>query len=143
VAHSTATPFSGSNPHLAWVLAALWAVLCWALLTTPPPPPGALPSWLPLPAALALPGVDKLGHGALFLVQALLVHRALLARSRWRGWRPLAAAVVLAAAWGAATELRQAWVPGREADAFDLLADVAGSSLYAVARAISRRTRGS
>jgi hypothetical protein len=44
----------------------------------------------------------------------------------------LAAAVLLAALLGGATELRQAWVPGREADPFDLLADVAGSVLYAV-----------
>jgi VanZ family protein len=40
---------------------------------------------------------------------------------------------------GAATELRQWAVPGREAELADLLADAAGAAAYAVALPLSRR----
>ena len=106
------------------VLAAAWAALIWALLTTPVPPQ-VPPSWLP---GALLPVQDKLGHAGIFFVQAGLLQRAL--RRRLGGRRALLAALVACLLLGAATELRQRWVPHREGDLLDLLADLAGATLY-------------
>jgi hypothetical protein len=130
--------------RLAAVAAAAWAALTLVLLATPPPPPSSLPEWLPVSLA-ALPGADKLGHAALFLVQASWLHVALAGAAASTGSaaarRPLLLAVALTVAWGAVTEAIQRWVPGREADLADLVADVAGASLYAAAWPLIRRWR--
>jgi VanZ family protein len=124
---------SRSARRRSWaVLASLWAVLVWLVLTWPPPPSAPdLRDWLLWPLALV---ADKLGHAALFLVQALLLHRALRAEGRPApGGRALTAAVALALLYGGATELRQRDVEGREADPWDFAADAAGAIGYAVA----------
>ena len=95
---------------------------------------------MPVIALVELPAADKLGHAALFFVQAWLLHRALLAQ---RGAGRWALPVVLAAAvaWGAITELAQRWVPGRDADVLDLVADVAGALGWGGLEWLSRRRR--
>lgn len=126
---------SGRRPSWA-VLASLWAVLVWMLLTWPPPPSAPdLGDWLLWPLARV---ADKLGHAALFLVQTLLLHRALHAEGRSAGGRALAAAVALAILYGGVTELRQRGVERREADPWDFAADDAGALGYAVALRRSR-----
>ena len=122
----------------SWVvLATLWAVLVWILLTWPPPPSAPdLGDWLLWPLALV---ADKLGHAALFLVQTLLLHRALRAEGRpAAGGRALTAAVALALLYGGGTELRQRGVERRDADPWDFAADAAGALGYAVALRPSR-----
>lgn len=129
------------NRSFAWALALAWAASTWFLLVTPPPPPEGLPAWLPWDGLVALPGIDKAVHAALFFVQAALVGRALPARSATgRRWA-LFASVLAATAWGAATELSQRRVPGRDADPLDLLADFAGALAYAATAAFRRRWR--
>ena len=131
----------GSERRTRWrALAALWAVLVWVLLTWPPPPSAPdLGDWLLWPLARA---ADKLGHAALFLMQALLLHRALRAGGRSSGGgAALAAAVALAILYGGVTELRQRGVERRDADAWDFAADSAGALGYAVALRRSDRRR--
>jgi len=79
----------------------------------------------PLPetvAPLVWPGADKLYHAAQY---------GLLALFGLQAWKPRARAAwlgVLLACWcyGLADEWHQSWVPGREADGLDWLADGAG-----------------
>ena len=107
------------------------------LLATPPPP--GLPALLPALPPLLRPFPDKLGHAALFLVQALLLHRALSpARGARRvEARALAATALVTVAFGGLTEVAQLVVPGRDADLVDLLADGLGVAGYVLWR--SRR----
>ena len=139
---SRRAPGGRSERRSRWVvLAALWAVLVWLLLTWAPPPSAPdLGDWLLWP--LARVG-DKLGHAALFLVQTLLVHRAVRAEGRSAGGgRALAAAVALSILYGGATELRQRGVERRDADPWDFAADAAGALGYAVTRRRSGPRQG-
>jgi len=77
---------------------------------------------------------DKLLHAAAYGLFAGLVLRALWAEEG----TPAPAGVLvlgaaLAAAYGAADELHQRFVPGRSCDLFDWMADGAGATLAAVA----------
>jgi VanZ family protein len=119
-----------------WTLAAAaWALLVWWLLTFRLP--AALPvavDWLP---TTLLPWQDKLAHAGLFFVQALLVERA--AVERLLPGRAFLLAIAVCAALGAATELRQRHVAGRDADAGDFAADVIGALAAAVTRSLRAR----
>jgi VanZ family protein len=108
------------------------------LLTWPLPP--AVPALAGRLPALLEPTADKVAHAVLFLVQALLLHRG-LRRERDAGGGVLLLAVVLALTYGAATELRQRGVAGRDADAADLAANAAGSLAYASWSLASSRRR--
>jgi VanZ family protein len=77
---------------------------------------------------------DKAVHGAAFAVLTLLLFRTLGA-SRW------AIAAALAVCIGIADELHQAFLPGRNADAMDLMADAAGAALMALALRRSEKAR--
>ena len=129
---------TGAVRHLSpagWALLAFaWAALVWWLLTAEAlAAPPLVVDWVP-PAIRAWP--DKVGHAALFLVQAWLVARA--ARERLGVPRALLLALSLCVALGAATELRQRRVPGRDADVVDLGADLVGAG---AALPFSRRRR--
>lgn len=75
-----------------------------------------LPQWLP---------ADKVAHGLLFGVQALLI----AAPIRQRNLRVVTLAWVLAVVWGAADEVHQLWVPGRTSDPWDWFADGLGAAI--------------
>jgi VanZ family protein len=77
------------------------------LAFTPNPPPQADTGW------------DKANHGLAFFTMGLAAARA------WpgRGFARIAAALL---AYGLLIEFVQAFVPGRSADAADVLADAAG-----------------
>ena len=93
---------------------------------------------------------DKQAHALTYALLAGLTLRA-LAGGRWRGvWagRALVAALV-AILYGASDEWHQSFVPGRHAEASDLLADALGASAAAgtlwawgIIRRFSRRARG-
>ena len=81
------------------------------------------------------PGSDKVGHVALFFVESWVLHRALhwfpvvgSSSSAFSPWL-WAAGVALVLAVG--TEWVQHWIPGRDGDGLDLLADTLGIGLYA------------
>jgi hypothetical protein len=69
---------------------------------------------------------DKLAHAFTFGVLALLWSGVFRARRPWL-------VLVLAALTGACDEVHQIWLPGRTADVFDFLADVAGAGMVLAA----------
>ncbi len=87
----------------------------------------------PLPPQIS----DKQGHSFGYAWLGLLMLRAVSHGRRERvTWRTLAIAVVLTTLYGVTDELHQWFVPGREADAHDVLADgvgavIGGGSLWA------------
>ncbi|KZE33888.1 hypothetical protein AVW16_07445 [Crenobacter luteus] len=101
-------PFSHRTGYAAAAFA-WWALTVWLLLK-PASPPGAIPH------------LDKLGHAALFAVQAPLLFAA-------TGWRPARVWLALAA-WALGSEALQGWLTSdRSPEALDALADLAGASL--------------
>jgi VanZ family protein len=85
-------------------------------------------SRLPQPE-LPLAGLDKLQHA---LAYALLGAAAQAACGVRRGEGSILPAVILVVAYAVFDELHQARVPGRDASAFDALADFGGAVLGAV-----------
>ncbi len=77
---------------------------------------------------------DKLLHLVVYAGLGVVLVRALS-----RGWkRPVTArlavqAAVVATLYGASDEIHQAFVPGREVEALDVVADAAGATLPALA----------
>lgn len=91
-----------------------WAALLFALSSLPG---GRVPT-----SPLSFPGDDKVVHAGVYAVLGGLL-RVATGRT--------GAAVTLAAAYGASDEFHQSFVPGRDADVLDWLADVAGAVLGA------------
>ncbi len=74
-----------------------------------------------------LPGADKLGHAALFFGQAWLLERSF--RSLRGLPRPGALALAAAVAYGGLLEIYQSFLPARDPDWLDALANAAGAAL--------------
>lgn len=117
----------------ARIAAATWGVFLIALTSWPSPPK--------VPIVSAIPEFDLFAHAWLYAVEGFLLYRAVA----WPG-RPAfsllrAFAVVGSlAVWGSADEIHQAWIPGREMEGKDLMADIGGAAVgAAVASAISGR----
>lgn len=73
---------------------------------------------------------DKVLHGIEFGILAVLCYRAFrYAAGPWASRQALILAVVTAIAYGLTDEIHQAFVPLREADAMDLMADGLGAVL--------------
>lgn len=75
---------------------------------------------------------DKTAHASEFAVLGLLMARA-LAGPRWLSipFRVVLVAVVLVALYGVADEFHQLFVPGRDFDPRDMMADALGASASA------------
>ena len=86
----------------------------------------------PGPSLPPVRNVDKVLHAGAYALLAGLWAWA-LARGRLRdaSWRTLLAAWAIASAYGATDELHQLFVPGRQADVFDLAADAIGAAAAA------------
>ena len=78
----------------------------------------------PVVAGLGFNGGDKVAH---FSVYGLL--GTLLCRALRPGWRGAVLALVIASFFGATDEWHQSFVPGRDADVMDWLADTSGAAL--------------
>lgn len=78
------------------------------------------------------PGADKWAHAITYATLAAAWLRA-LAGGRWEGVTAgrVAWAAIAAVAYGVTDEWHQAFVPGRSADAIDLVADAVGAGLAA------------
>jgi VanZ family protein len=116
---------------LAWAPALAYMALIWWL--------SSVPITLPLPS---IPWRDKLAHAIEYFVLGLLVARAV--RGTWpllATARGLLLAALITAAWGYVDEVHQAFVPGRDANAADLLADTIGALLAALLYAAVLRFR--
>lgn len=93
----------------------------------------------PVPAGVAR--FDKVAHFAMYAVLGALVARALAGRRA--ALAGLLAAVAIAAAFGAADEWHQQFIPGRSMDLVDWTADSSGAlvgATLAVLAAGRRRT---
>ena len=101
----------------------------------------SLPLTLPLPS---IPMRDKIVHAIEYGILGLLCARALC--TGFPGLRPrhaLLAAALITALFGYLDELHQAFVPGRDASVYDLMADAVGAGLGVLAYALlDRRKRG-
>jgi VanZ family protein len=115
----TAAPRPLLRVALAWGPALAYMALIWWL--------SSVPITLPLPS---IPWRDKLAHAVEYFILGLLVARAVR-----RSWpllataRALLLAALITAGWGYVDEVHQAFVPGRDANAGDLLADTVGALL--------------
>lgn len=91
----------------------------------------------------AVPGrFGTFGHFILYAVLGVLYLLA-LPRS-WRGWASVAAAVLLASAYGVTDEFHQSFVPGRVPDVADWLVDTGGAiTAVLLTEAVLRRSRRS
>jgi VanZ family protein len=132
-------PRTALRVALAWLPALAYMALIWWL--------SSIPIELPLPS---IPWRDKLAHVIEYGLLGLLVARAV--RGTWPLLQPARAVLVAAlitAGWGYLDELHQAFVPGRDANAFDLLADAIGAVLGAASYGVllvlikARSTRSS
>ena len=121
----------------AWVPVALHALLIWIVSSI------SNPDFVPV---ADVPFQDKGVHFLVYGVFALLFAHAAL--ETWPR-RPLLAVFVLALVvtvlWGALDEVHQSFVPGRDSDPLDVLADalggLGGAALRLVPAALRRRAR--
>lgn len=109
-----------------WLLWMVAIAVCYLALTPHPPKKMSL-------------GWDKLNHTTAF---ATLMVCACLGFARRRSVPWLATALSLLA-FGGLIELVQAFIPGREADTFDLLADALGMAIGGLIVLATRKLSGS
>jgi len=104
-----------------WIPAVLWAATIFVLSSFPG---SAYP-------ATNLVNADKLVHVALYGLLGALCARGFV-HDRGRGlWSALALAALVSTLYGISDELHQAFVPGRNSDWRDVVADAVGSLLGA------------
>jgi VanZ family protein len=90
----------------------------------------ALSSQANLQSPLRFANGDKIAHLGEYLVLGLLLVRAV--RAHLRVSRPLFAAMIaigILVVVGASDEFLQSFIPGRQSDVFDLLADAVGGAI--------------
>lgn len=78
--------------------------------------------------------LDKLAHMALFLVLSWLGWRAFWHQAKigWLHRGAVLAAILFSVLYGVLDEIHQLYVPGRNSDVFDVLADVTGALIFAL-----------
>jgi VanZ family protein len=114
----------------AWAPAAAYMLLIWGLSSM---------SHIPINLD-RVPFQDKGVHFVEYGTLAVLLAHAI--RGTWRSWRPLsvfAMSVLGTTLWGLIDEIHQAFVPGRVADARDLMADLLGALLGACVYALVKQ----
>ena len=103
----------------------VWAVFLFALTSWPRPPE--------VPVLSRIPDFDKLIHVGLYGVQAFLLYFAIAwpGRSRFSLLRVVAILGTMAV-WAIADETHQDWIPGRDMDGWDVIADCVGAAAGAM-----------
>lgn len=115
-----------------WIPALVWAATIFVLSSFPG---SAYPQ-------TNLVNADKLVHIALYGLLGGLCGRGIVRGWGWGSWAALAAAALLSTLYGVSDEVHQAFVPGRNSDWRDVVADGVGSVLGAAAAVILCRRRG-
>lgn len=113
----------------AWAPALAYMGLIWVL--------SSIPTQVSLDS---VPFRDKGVHFVEYFVLAALLGRALhLSRGDWSVMRVALVAFGVSAGWGYLDELHQAFVPGRDSNVMDVLADAVGSAVGAAAYSVRQR----
>jgi VanZ family protein len=86
-------------------------------------PPSAFPS------LLSFEGGDKIEHAAYFFLTGLMAVRAVRFGEHWSRTKTAVFLVLAAALWGCSDEIHQSFVPGRDVEIGDVVADVAGVAI--------------
>jgi hypothetical protein len=82
-------------------------------------------------------------HALLYGVRAFLLYRAIRWRDRLGFSLPRVLAIVgIMAVWGVLDEVHQYWIPGRSVEATDVMADVIGATVGALAASIAQARPG-
>ncbi len=76
--------------------------------------------------------LDKLEHAGYYFLMAAFAYRALRFGHGWSRWRSALLAVFALFAYGMLDEWHQSFVPLRDSDPLDVLADVAGALIAAL-----------
>jgi VanZ family protein len=123
------------NRSAARKAAGLWGLFLLGLTSWPSPPR--------VPVVSDIPSIDKVVHGLLYGVFAVLLFRAV----RWPGRPGLTMSRALAvvgalAVFGTADETHQAFIPGRSMEAQDAMMDTAGAAVGLAALEAWRKGRG-
>jgi VanZ family protein len=104
------------------------------MLFAPPLALATLIFWLSAQEQLpSTPGGDKLAHAVTYGTLAALALRALYFGIGYSTRTVVVLAPLLAALYGVSDELHQSFVPGRDASIGDVIADVTGAVLGAIA----------
>ena len=86
---------------------------------------------------------DKVEHAVYFFLTGLLAVRAARFGERWSRGKTAVFLVLAAVLWGCSDEIHQSFVPGRDVEIGDVVADVSGVALAVVlGAAILRRVGG-
>lgn len=86
------------------------------------------------PAGPGIPHLDKVVHFGLFFILAASMHYAFRLRYRW--------SLVILFGYAVATEVIQYYIPGRGADIYDVIADMAGAGTFFMLFGWYKRSRG-
>jgi VanZ family protein len=89
-------------------------------------------SVLPKTRLLTIPGGDKIAHGGYFFGMASCAVRAARFGTGWSRRRTLLTIVLAAALYGCVDEFHQSFVPMRDVEAADVVADTRGALLAAL-----------
>ncbi|MFT3921535.1 MAG: VanZ family protein [Myxococcales bacterium] len=134
-----AAPAAGSAPRsradnvaLAWLPAILYTGFIWWLSSQP----------IKLDGIEHFPFQDKGVHFVEYGTLCLTICFAVFRTWPGRGVRAALAAVLITVGLGLLDELHQAFVPSRSSDGLDLLADLLGAMVFALAYYGVRRWRG-
>jgi VanZ family protein len=112
-----------------------WGLLLITLTSWPRPPA--------IPVVSSIPDFDKVIHALLYGVEAFLLYRAIRWRDRPGFSLPRVLAIVgIMAVWGVLDEVHQYWIPGRSVEATDVMADVIGATVGALAASIAQARPG-
>lgn len=100
-----------------------WALLIFGLSSIPGPSMPVLPFQVS----------DKIEHATVFFCFCFFLYRALRNQQRypWLSAHSLTISLALTAIYGALDETHQMFVPGRDPDVFDFLADSLGGAVFA------------
>jgi VanZ family protein len=104
------------HPRLWGAAAAIWTAAVFALALTP----NAQGGWLTKTLG------DKVLHGFAFFVGCFLWARTLQVNSRWPRITTVIVGALISVAIGFAVEAFQIYIPSRQADMWDILADCLG-----------------
>ena len=118
----TASP-AGRNLALLWAPVALLLAFEFYLSGLSVLPGGGL---------LSIPGGDKVAHATYFFGMGACVVRAARVGHGWSRRRTLLTIVIAAAVYGCLDEFHQSFVPMRDVEALDVVADTTGGLLAAL-----------